>query len=198
MSQQFVETIKIKDGKAMNLSCHQARMERTVSHFFEGQVVPNLNDILSPTADMHFYKARVIYGKGGIEDVQYAPYTMRTIKSLKVVRDDTVDYSFKSTDRTFLNRLFSMKGDCDEIIIVKNGLVADTSFTNIAVYDGDVWLTPKQPLLMGTKRAQLLGEGKLREADITLEQLMKAEKVSLINAMIELGEREIAINNICL
>ena len=31
MSQQFVETIKIKDGKAMNLSCHQARMERTVS-----------------------------------------------------------------------------------------------------------------------------------------------------------------------
>ena len=35
-------------------------------------------------------------------------------------------------------------------------------------------------------------------SDITLEQLMKAEKVSLINAMIELGEREIAINNICL
>lgn len=51
---------------------------------------------------------------------------------------------------------------------------------------------------MGTKRAQLLGEGKLRETDITLEQLMKAEKVSLINAMIELGEREIAIKNICL
>lgn len=51
---------------------------------------------------------------------------------------------------------------------------------------------------MGTKRAQFFREGKLREADITLERLMKAEKVSLINAMIELGEREIAINNIFL
>ena len=91
-----------------------------------------------------------------------------------------------------------MKGDCDEIIIVKNGLVPDTSFTNIAVNDGDVWLTPKQPLLMGTKRAQLLGEGKLREADITLEQLMKDEKKSLIKARNELGEREIAKSTICL
>ena len=142
----------------MNLSCHQARMERTVSHFFKGQAVPNLNDILSPTADMHFYKARVVYGKGGIEDVQYAPYTMRTIKSLKVVRDDTVDYSFKSTDRTFLNRLVSMKGDCDEIIIVKNGLVTDTSFTNIAVYDGDVWLTNHNLCLWAPNGHSCLGK----------------------------------------
>ena len=32
--QQFVETIKIKDGKALNLSFHQSRMCRTMRHFF--------------------------------------------------------------------------------------------------------------------------------------------------------------------
>lgn len=34
MKQQFVETIKIKDGKVVNLSCHQVRMERTINLSF--------------------------------------------------------------------------------------------------------------------------------------------------------------------
>ena len=32
MKQQFVETIKIKNGKALALPYHHARMERTISH----------------------------------------------------------------------------------------------------------------------------------------------------------------------
>ena len=32
--QQFVETIKVKNGKALALAYHQARMERTIAHFF--------------------------------------------------------------------------------------------------------------------------------------------------------------------
>lgn len=32
MKQQFVETIKIKNGKALALPYHQARMDRTISH----------------------------------------------------------------------------------------------------------------------------------------------------------------------
>ena len=46
--------------------------------------------------DMQFYKARVLYDGQGVVDVQYAPYTMREIRSLKVVVDDRIDYSFKS------------------------------------------------------------------------------------------------------
>ena len=82
-------------------------------------------------------------------------------------------------------------GDCDEIIIVKNGLITDTSFTNLALFDGNRWLTPKPPLLLGPKRAQLLEAGIIEEAELTLEDLRKAEKVSLFNAMIDFGEREI-------
>ena len=49
---------------------------------------------------------------------------------------------------------------------------------------------------MGTKRASLLEKHILKEADISVETLMKAQKVSLINAMIDLGEREIALENV--
>ena len=193
---QFVETIKIEDGKTLNLIFHQARMEHTMHHFFAHTPVPMLSGVLSPTPDMHFYKARVVYGEQGVEEVQYAPYAMREIRSLKLVEDNEIDYSFKSTDRTHLNRLTAQKGDCDEVLIVKNGLLTDTSFTNVAVFDGERWLTPRHPLLLGTKCASLLEKHVLKEADISVETLMKAQKVSLINAMIDLGEIEISIANI--
>ena len=194
MKRQFVETIKIKEGKALNLAYHQARMARTFQSCFPSRRrdVPLLENVLSPAPDMAFFKARVVYGEHGIEDVQYAPYAMREIHSLRLVTDDTIAYAFKSTDRSELNRLMAQRGDCDDIVIVKNGLVTDTSFTNIAALIGGKWLTPRHPLLMGTQRAALLDKGILREADITPDDLMQAENVCLINAMIELGERKVA------
>ena len=197
MEKQFVETIKIKNGKAMALPYHQERMKRTMQHFFPGKDLPCLEEVIAPTKDMYFYKARVVYGEEGIKNIQYAPYSMKEIHTLKIVRDDDIDYPFKSTNRSGLNRLAAQKGNCDEIIIIKNGLVTDTSFTNIAIYKkDDKWLTPKHPLLLGTKRAALLEKGTILEADITLDDLMKSEKVSLFNAMIDFGEREVEIQDI--
>ena len=57
-------------------------------------------------------------------------------------------------------------------------------------------MTPKHPLFPNKKRAALLGKGIIQEADITLEDLRNANRVSLFNAMIEFGEREIAIENV--
>ena len=196
MEKQFVETIKIKNGKAMALSYHQERMNRTMQHFFPGKDIPSLEEGIAPTKDMDFYKARVVYGEEEIEDIQYVPYSMKEIHTLKIIRDDDIDYSFKSTDRTGLNHLAAQKGDCDEIIIIKNGLVTDTSFTNIAIFKDAKWSTPKHPLLLGTKRAALLENGIIKEADITVDDLMKAEKVSLFNAMIDFGEREVMAKDI--
>ena len=199
MEQQFVETIKIKDGKAQSLAYHQARMERTVRHFFPelGRTsMPPLKELLNPKDCMNLYKARVVYGEHGVETVEYAPYTMRNISSLQVVTDETIEYDFKSTDRSHLNALSAMKGNCDEFIIVKHGLATDTSFTNLAIYNGTRWITPKHPLLLGTKRACLLEHGIIQEADITLQDLKKAQSIRLFNAMIEFGEVEIPIGNL--
>ena len=200
MAQQFVETIKIKGGEAQAIAYHQDRMERTIRHFFpslcNATSMPSLEKIVAPTADMDFYKARVVYGEQGVKDITYAAYTMREIKSLQVVENDAITYDYKSTDRSSLNALVAQKGGCDEVIIVKHGLLTDTSFTNLAIYDGNHWITPKRPLLLGTKRAALLDKGIIQEADITLNDLQNAVKVSLFNAMIEFGEREVPIGNV--
>lgn len=199
MKHQFVETIKIKDGEARALSYHQSRMERTIRQFFPSLCsasMPSLRRLVIPTANMNCYKARVVYGEQGVEKVEYAPYAMHNIESLQVVEDNTITYDYKSTDRSCLNALIEKKGACDEIIIVKHGLLTDTSFTNLAIYDGKQWLTPKHPLLPGTKRAPLLEKGIIIEANITLDDLLKADKLSLFNAMIEFGEMEVAISNV--
>ena len=199
MTLQFVETIKIKDGKLLRLPYHQMRMERTIRHFFPSMDVasiPSLQQLISPTGTRGVVKARVVYGQDGTENVEYAPYTMREMHSLQVVEDNNIDYSYKSCDRSLLNRLVAKKGNCDDVIIIRRGRVTDTSFTNLALYDGHEWLTPRFPLLLGTQRAHLLDQGTIREADITMDDLHKAEKVCLFNAMIEFGERVIDIQDV--
>lgn len=199
MQQQFVETIKIANGKPSNLPYHQARMERTIRHFFPNlalNAMPSLPDLITPNENMELVKARVVYGADGVEHIEYAPYSMRPIRSLQVVYDDTISYSYKSCDRSQLNALAAKKGDCDEIIIVKNNLLTDTSFTNLAIIDGNCWLTPRQPLLLGTRRASLLDQGLIKEADITVDDLKRAERIRLFNAMIDFGEREVETKNI--
>lgn len=199
MAQQFMGTIKIKDGEAQAIAYYQDRMERTIRNFFPSLCnasMPSLEKLINSTENMDFYKARVVYGEQGVEAVEAAPYSMREIDSLQVVEDNTIKYDYKSTNRSRLNALEAQKGNCDEIIIVKHGLLTDTSFINLAIYDGKHWMTPKHPLLPGTKRAALLDKGIMQEADITLEDLRNANKVSLFNAMIEFGEREVPIRNV--
>jgi 4-amino-4-deoxychorismate lyase len=84
----------------------------------------------------------------------------------------------------------------DEVIIIKNGCVTDTSYTNICFFDGKEWLTPDTPLLQGTMRRYLLDKGVIREVRIRRKDIQYFKKVSLINAMMELGEIIIPIENI--
>ena len=174
---QFVETIKIKKGEVMALPYHQARMERTIRHFFPSlSAMPSLAQLIAPRADMQLSKCRVVYSEQGVEAVEYAPYAMRTIQTLMVIEADNIDYSYKSTDRSEINRLTTLKGDCDDIVIVKNGLITDTSFTNLAIFDGHEFL---------------LAQGAITEKDLTPEDLKNSEKTRLFNAMIDFGEIEI-------
>ena len=108
---QFVETIKIKKGEVMALPYHQARMERTIRHFFPSlSAMPSLAQLITPRADMQLSKCRVVYSEQGVEAVEYAPYAMRTIQTLMVIEADNIDYSYKSTDRSEINRLTTLKG----------------------------------------------------------------------------------------
>ena len=137
-----------------------------------------------------------MYVEKGIEALSYSPYAVRHVHSLALMQADTIDYTYKSAGREPLNCLFALRGACDDILIVKQGLLTGTSIANIALSDGTHWYTPAHPLLKGTKRAALLEEGILQEKDIRPEDLPSFSTVRLFNAMIDWGELELPVRNI--
>ena len=139
------------------------------------------------------YKCRIIYDYA-IHDISFTPYKKRDIRSLKIVHDDNIDYSYKYENRSAIEKLFEQRDNCDDIIIVKNNLLTDSSFANLALFNGSKWITPKQPLLKGTKRQFLLDNGLLTEADILSSDIRNFHRISLINAMLDLDEVSVYIN----
>ena len=185
----LVESIKLKDGVIQNLEYHQNRLNRSMDELFPGAEKIELVKVISiPEAcKSGIYKVRVLY-KETLEKIEIEPYKARSIQSLKVVFHESVDYHLKFTDRQVLDQLFSQRGDCDDIIIVKNGFVTDSFATNLLFFDGREWFTPSTSLLKGIKRQFLLDQKMIVEKEIREQDIRKYQKVGLINAMIDFEE----------
>ena len=111
--------------------------------------------------------------------------------------DDEINYSHKYFDRSRLEKLFFQKGNCDDILILKNGFITDTFFANILLYNGNEWLTPSNPLLKGTQRQFLLETEKVITADIRPSDLKNFKKARLVNAMMRFeDEVDVSLSNI--
>jgi 4-amino-4-deoxychorismate lyase len=182
VNENFFETIRALDGEILNILYHQKRYESVLSSFGFSDF-KNLEEYLKPPP-LGLYRCRLVYGQDGI-DVTYHKYEKRQIKSLKLVYDDTIEYSKKSTLREKLDNLYAMRKNCDDVLIVKNSLLCDTSIANIALQKDGVWYTPSMPLLCGTTRERLLDEGKIFTRDIRVEELSAYSKIALFNAMID-------------
>jgi 4-amino-4-deoxychorismate lyase len=127
-------------------------------------------------------KCRITYSFQ-IEDIAYEPYINKSIKSLRLVWEDEIGYSHKYKNRDSLNRLLGMRGVCDEILVVKNGMITDTSFSNIVFLKGGTWYTPEYPLLPGTRREDYLRKKQIFPQVIKPENLAQYEEARLINSM---------------
>jgi 4-amino-4-deoxychorismate lyase len=197
MSRLF-ETIKCSEGKLFNMEFHQSRFEKACREFFGFSTHINLIESIEipEFAKTGLFRCRVTYSKQ-IDKIEFIPHQYREIKSLKLIEDNEIDYRFKFDDRERLNRLFEQRGTCDDIIIVKNGLITDSSYANIIFYDERKWWTPDSPLLPGTQRAKLLSEKKISACRITYKDISKYKKAGLINALNNMEEMpEIEIANI--
>ena len=58
-----------------------------------------------------------------------------------MVQDD-IDYRYKQADRRVLDEAFALRDTADDVLIVRHGLLTDTSIANIALWDGCEWHTP--------------------------------------------------------
>lgn len=179
------ETICCENRQLKNLSYHEARLNRTRRELWGFTDHWNLNElIIIPDSLGHeIHKCRLSYGKD-IEIIKWEPYTQRTIQKIQRVYHDNIDYRYKYEDRNELNTLFAQRKYADDILIIKDGLVTDSYYCNVAFFDGNAWLTPNSPLLPGTQRGFLLDSGIIEEAEIRESHLGKFSKVRLFNAMV--------------
>lgn len=194
---QFIETMCVEQGKIINLDYHLERIKNTRKHFWntEKTVPTNQLSALAATQDSRA-KLRFTYDKENIYDLSCTPYNTRKIERLKLLGSNDIEYRYKSVDRSEINLLKAETEPTDEIIIVKQNRLTDTSYTNIALFDGSQWITPSTPLLKGTRRAQLLDAGKLREREVLATDLKSFQSISLINAMMDLEELVLPISSI--
>lgn len=194
---QFIETMCVEQGKIINLDYHLERIKNTRKHFWntEKTVPTDQLSALASTQDSRA-KLRFTYDKENIYDLSCTPYNTRKIERLKLLESNDIEYCYKSVDRSKINLLKAETKPTDEIIIVKQNRLTDTSYTNIALFDGTQWITPSTPLLKGTRRAQLLEAGKLREREVLATDLKSFQSISLINAMMDLEELVLPISSI--
>ena len=188
---KLLETIKFENGKFANLELHQERMDKSQKELFDCEnkidLVSELKMFLAKSRTSYInhkiYKCRIVYSKT-LQNIELLPYSSPSIKSLKLVFDDSINYNFKFENRERINQLFAKRKNSDEILIVKNDLITDTSFCNILFFNGKKWLTPEKPLLKGIQRQFLLNNEIIETANISPNDLHNFTKARLVNAMI--------------
>lgn len=180
---RFIESIKVEDQEVFLLDYHQKRVNDTFAHFGrEGSLdLGRIFKSLEHDED-GLFKLRIVYDLDKNFKTQLIPYAIPEIDDFQLVENNTFDYSFKFEDRRELEKMKAESG-AEEIIIVKNNHITDTSFSNLLFLKGKHWFTPSTYLLNGVQRQFLLKKGKIKEAEITLQNLSEYSHFQIINAL---------------
>ncbi len=177
----FFETIRIEDGKICHTRYHNKRLNKTIRENFSLCPQYDIRDFIKPPESKGVFRCRLTYDTT-VLDVAITPYRFRRYSAFRLI-DSDIDYPYKSTDRSGIEALFAQRGECDDIIIVRDRLLSDTSIANIALFDGLHWYTPQNPLLEGTLRASLLDAQKIKTKHLDRKSLQKCTKFAIMNAM---------------
>lgn len=197
---RLFESIRLVDGKAQLLDYHEERIGRSLGLKYQfGQV--SLNNYIEDTLRERLetmsgvYKFRFEYDGYGRYSPTLTPYNQRLVSRLipcEIINPKC--YEYKWTDRSCLTvsdelRLAKGFSSGDEVVFVYDGLLTDTTYSNIILDMGDGrWLSPRTPLLRGVMRQYLLDEGVIEEADLEVSHLEQCRRFRLINALLPLME----------
>ena len=196
---RLIETIRIENGEPSLLAYHQERLSRSQETLFGVKKPTDLHEHLLSMSLPHngLWKCRITYHTV-IEKTEFELYQRKPMHSLKIVEANNIIYDHKFAQRDAINHLFQKRGNADDILIIRNNLLTDTSYCNIAFWNGKDWITPLHPLLKGVRRESLIQSGKVYTENIRLGDLSSLYFFKLFNAMISFEEAdEISTSFIC-
>lgn len=194
---KFIETMAVTDGKIRNIRYHIERMSCSA-----GISGIDLSEIYRATkagdTPAGYEKFRLVYDSSGILSSEVSHYTVHRVNYLIAMAiPDDFDYNRKYLDRSALN---SFSTNCPKgsiPMLIRNGFVTDTTYTNLCFKDIDgTWHTPSTPLLRGTMRQSLIDQGGLQEREIRVEEIREFCEVALINALLPLGKVVLPITSV--
>jgi len=193
----LIESIKLLDGEFRNLFYHEQRMNRSLKLLCGLQRHFNLEEFLKKIDRPRegLYKCRIVYDDES-KEVEFLAYQPKPINNLRIIEHDRISYEFKYLNRKTIDRLYDLRKNCDDILMVKRGLVTDSSYANIVFRKGKKWFTPWSALLKGTMRSSLLERNIIKEEEIRLEDIKTFESFKLINALFEFDSPEQDVSNI--
>jgi para-aminobenzoate synthetase/4-amino-4-deoxychorismate lyase len=192
----LIESLRWERGVYLLLERHLRRMEDSAARFgfpfSRDELQRKLEKLGRTLTGVH--KVRVVLAADGglsleqqeIEDSSAERPTIPVaLSSRPVDSGDTLLYH-KTTRRALYDEELRARPECREVLFLnQRGEVTEGSFSNIVVSLGGELLTPALGcgLLPGTLREELLQEGALREAVLTLDDLENCDAFWLINSV---------------
>ena len=174
----YLETFLVAHRRLVRVPEHRLRWARTLRCAPDSPTVSRLLALAAHEAlgapDVARLRGRLVYDLRGEASFSLVPYTPRRIETLRLVHDDHIDYAQKRTDRSALDACFARRCGADDVIIVRHGLLTDTTVANLALFDPHTarWYTPAAPLARFTRLRlfnALLGWG---ECELPVEAIL--------------------------
>jgi 4-amino-4-deoxychorismate lyase len=199
---QFLETICIENGMPRHLKWHQQRVDATMKRFHE-EVLPvdrtlQLHEVLSactfPAEGK--WRCRIVYDLNAVS-IELIPEEKTLFHSLRMIEaPEHLDYLYKYADRRLLYALFEKRNGADDVLMLRQGWIADTTKANIAFRAGDKWYSPSVPFLAGTTWKRLVASGVLTPRPIHRNDIHRYDTYKVINALNDWEGEEYPIDGI--
>lgn len=125
-----------------------------------------------------------LYGHISLSDQVLTPLDPQFLEA-KVVRQDypVENFAFANFKTSYRPHLKAQASE--QIFVSPEGKLLETSIGNLILDIDGEWLTPvgTLPIIKGIHRQELLEQGKLKEADLTIEDLEKASAIYGTNSV---------------
>jgi para-aminobenzoate synthetase/4-amino-4-deoxychorismate lyase len=192
---QLLETMRLQQGSVLRLDRHLARMRNSARYFDYSWDEARVRDTVARTAAAHpdgVWRLRVTCTAEGEPLVTCTAHDAGRPDPWRVAFanapiDDADPFLFnKTTCRTAYETARRGRPDVDDVLLW-NGRreVTESTIANLVVeIDGQRYTPPVDSgLLAGTLREELIESGRIRERVITRGEVVRAERIWLVNSL---------------
>ncbi|MGQ3050662.1 MAG: chorismate-binding protein [Roseateles sp.] len=193
---EALETLRLDNGVALRGEAHLARMQRTARHFGLRFSLAEARARLKAVAEANgqgSWRLRLTCdGEGRIAHTLAAfaataePVRLALADRPIATRGPAAEFLVHKTTRRELYAGFAKAAEAFDVILWnESGELTECSFGNLALQLDGQWLTPPlaSGLLPGVLRAELLAQGRVKEAPLTRADLARAQGLAFFNSL---------------